>query len=244
MPMQTCGVEGVGVLAGTTSYPSFASRSGSVKETNDEIEPTGPEDSAKQEDASMGPKRKLLRRPATRAGKVVFAIVVAALIVGGAYAVVVLGLQLPTQTGPGIPVTRVSVGCTDLIVTPVSILVGDGGGDVKLSCGNGNPALTTVNGTASLAITGLGSEWDDPFPPGTYSPALYLIPYAYPGPIGSGNVCHTIPGEWGGIDERHFGYPITIGTGRWDYCLEYPNQTSAGSMNMVTITWTAIDDWD
>ena len=214
-----------------------------MRDTKEEIESTNLGDSAKQEDASTDPKKHLLRKPTTRAGKMLSAIVVAAITVGGAYAVVVFAPHPMTQTGPGVPVQDVAVGCTVLSVTPVSVLVGDGGGDVKFYCGNGSPALTTVNGTATLVVTGVASS-DVEIPQGTYSPAFFLIPYGYAGPFGSEHSCSGIPGLWGGVDDKHFGYPLTIGTGTWDYCLEYINQTSAGGLNPITVTWTPVADWD
>lgn len=211
-----------------------------MKETNEEIEPIAVEGSAKQDNEARGPRKKLLRKPATRVGRILFAVVVATVIIGGTYAVVKLNQQSIVQTGPSVPVQSVSAGCTNLSATPISVLAGDGGGDIKFDCA-GSAALTTVNGTATVEVTGVAA-YSGPVPPGMYIAYFFVYPSAYPGPFGAGYSCFDIPGNIA-IDVRHFDYPITLGTGSWDYCLGYENQTSAGSLNMITVTWTPVANW-
>ncbi len=222
-------------------HPSFFSRPGARrgKDTNDDHAPIDLEGSARREKEPVSPKRRIL---ATWAGKIFVAFVAATVIMGGAYAVVRLNQPPSPQTGPSVPVGSVTTGCTDLSVRPVSVLVGDGGGDVSFYCGNGSPALTAVNGTASVEVTGVANP-SMPIPQGTYSPVFWLYPSTFSGPFGSGHSCSDIPGLWGGIDPRHFGYPITLGTGSWNYCLEYINQTGPGSLNPITVAWTPVADW-
>jgi hypothetical protein len=216
-----------------------------VKDTNDETEPIDIEDSPGQENGSKGPKRKLLRTPATRMGRILFAVVVATVIIGGSYAVVKLSRQSITQTSPSVPVGSTSAGCIYLSATPSSVLLGDGGGDVKFDCSgamsNGtaktSTALTTINATAVLEVTGV---FVSGIFQGNYSGYFYLYPSSYQGPFGAGYGCSFIPGVSVVIPPAHFGHPITIGTGSWDYCLNYDNQTSAGSLNPITVTWTPV----
>jgi len=192
---------------------------------NDEIEPIYPEDSEKQANESRGPRKKLLRKPATRGGRILFAIVAMAFLVGGVAAVIIL-----TQTLPFVPVNPPSVtaGCANQDigwgVTPVPTQ--GKAGFVIFTCYDHGGAVPAFNvGEAAVAT------------PTFNLPAGYVDLWAIPGAnIAAGATrCGMAQQTSANLTS---GSPVSsLDPGGYSYCADYFSAPSGGFASF-TVTWS------